>query len=379
MKLLHTGDWHVGKGLPGRSRTTEHEAVLAEIVDIARAERVDLILVAGDIFDSTSPLPEAENIVYSALLELSNQARVVVVPGNHDNERRLGAIASLLELANVTVRPFVAAGEGKPLIVETPSGDTARVALLPWLSQRYLVKAQELMLKQAADLTGQFNSRMRDIISHITKDFDESCVNVLLGHVTIAGGELGGGERTAQTIFDYWVDPTAFPSSAHYVALGHLHKMQAMAGPCPIYYCGSPLQLDFSDKNDANYVLIVEAGPGTPAEVTARALTSGTKLRTISGTLEQLQALVDTTGDDFLRVFVKEPARSGLGNEVRELFRNVIKVIVDPPELSGGAQVPPTDRTVASPHDLFVDYLGEKKIEDPRMVALFDELYEECS
>lgn len=377
MRILHTGDWHVGKSLHGRTRTSEHEAVLGEIADIARRERVDLILVAGDLFDSVSPSAEAERIVYRALLELSTIARVVVVPGNHDNERRLAAVASLFELANVTVRAFI--DDGRPLEVETAAGDKARIALLPWLSQRYIVKVQQLMTSGAAELSGEFKQRIGEIIELLTKDFDNDAVNVLLGHVTIAGGELGGGERTAQTIFDYWIDPNAFPASAHYVALGHLHKMQQMAGPCPIYYCGSPLQLDFSDSDGDKHVLLVEAAPQTPATTSAVRLTTGTKLRTVAGTLAQLRTLAGKTGDDFLRVYVKEPARAGLGDEIRELLPNAVKVIVEAPEDTAKGSPRRMARSEASPQQLFAEYLAEKDIDDARMVALFDELYEECS
>ena len=94
MRFLHTGDWHVGKTLRGRSRADEHRAVLAEIAAIAEAEQVDAVLVAGDLFDSAAPTAETEQIVYHALLALARTgAHVVVVSGNHDNERRLQAVA----------------------------------------------------------------------------------------------------------------------------------------------------------------------------------------------------------------------------------------------------------------------------------------------
>ncbi|MFP5298526.1 MAG: exonuclease SbcCD subunit D, partial [Actinomycetota bacterium] len=92
MRFLHTGDWHVGKSLVGLSRAPEQEAVLDEIVEIARKHEVDATLVAGDLFDSTAPSPEAERIVYKALLGLAETGAVVVVPGNHDNDRRLAAV-----------------------------------------------------------------------------------------------------------------------------------------------------------------------------------------------------------------------------------------------------------------------------------------------
>ena len=100
MKLLHTADWHVGRTIRGRSRLDEHVAVLGEIVEIARRERVDLVAVVGDLFETASPPPEAEAVVYRTLLALAETgARVAVVAGNHDNARRLHAVAPVFESA----------------------------------------------------------------------------------------------------------------------------------------------------------------------------------------------------------------------------------------------------------------------------------------
>ena len=372
MKVLHTGDWHVGKALGGRSRQDEHEAVLDEIVTIARGHEVDVVLVAGDLFDNTAPSPDAERIVYRTLLDLSEVGHVVVIPGNHDNERRLAAIAPLFDLSNATMRAFV---NERPLEIETRSGERARIALLPWLSQRHIIRADQLMSKDAHELTGQFNERLRRIIATLTKKFAADAVNIVLAHVTIANAQHGGGERLAQTIFDYWIDSSAFPASAHYVALGHLHKMQRMAGPCPILYSGSPLQLDFSDHEGAKHVLLIEASSGTPAEITELPLATGRRLRTLRGSLDQLVALSGTTGDDYLRIVVEEPGRAGLSSEVRELFPEAVKIIVSP-----GGESPtgrrPLEMSGSSPRDLFARYLEQRSVEDDAMVALFQELYE---
>ena len=371
MKLLHTADWHVGKSLQGRTRTDEYENVLAEITRIADAEKVDAILVAGDLFDSASPSPEAERIVFRALLDLRDVAPVVVIPGNHDNGRRLLAFAPVFEHAGVIVRAGVSRD---PILVET-GGGPLRIAAVPWLSQRYITKAADVMAKDADDLTGQYGERMRSVVNTLTEGFADDAVNVVLGHMTIVGGEMGGGERTAQTIFDYYVSATIFPANAHYAALGHLHKAQRMPGPCPIWYCGSPLHLDFSDADDSKAALVVEAKAGTPATVTPVDLTSGRRLRTVRGTLDQLATLGDQ-GDDFLRVFVQEQARVGLGDEVRQLFPNAVKIVVDS-EITADDS-PRIDRSQASPHELFEEYLGSKGISDERLLKAFDELLEEA-
>ena len=114
MRILHTSDWHVGRTVRGRSRADEHRAVLDEIAGIAHEREVDLILVAGDQFDTGAPSAESEAIVYRALLDLAaTGAHVVVLAGNHDNPRRWAAIRPLLELGNVAPRrPGDAPGPG---------------------------------------------------------------------------------------------------------------------------------------------------------------------------------------------------------------------------------------------------------------------------
>ncbi len=374
MRLLHTADWHVGKGLQGRSRLEEQAAVLVEIVDIARREEVDLICVAGDLFDSASPTPEAERVVYRGLLDLSKIAQVVVVPGNHDSERRLEAISAVFDLADVRIRAFV---DREPLEITGSDGSTALVATLPWISQRYIVKAEHLMSADAFEHAAQFGERLSRIIGELCAPFRDDTVNLLVGHVTIAGAHLGGGERTAQTIFDYYIPATAFPANAHYVALGHLHKMQKMAGPCPIHYCGSPIDLDFSDDEMGRHVMLVDLKPGIPAEPRSVALASGRKLRTLAGTRKQLEALVGTTGDDFLRVIVKEKAHTGLGDEIREMFPEAVKIVV---EGTGDERVlAALERKGLSPQELFELYLSTKEIDDPALVGLFTKLYEDCA
>jgi DNA repair protein SbcD/Mre11 len=374
VKILHTADWHVGRTIQGRSRAEEHQAVLSELTDIAQRESVDLVLVAGDLFDTSAPAPEAERIVYRGLLALAEVAPVVAIPGNHDSDRRLAALTPLFDLARVTIRAGVAK---EPVEIDTASGELARIACIPWLSQRYIVKAAHLMDEDAAQSRARYEERMALVVDSLTAGFTPDAVNIVMAHLAIVGAAFGGGERTAQTIFEYWVNSTLFPAHAHYVALGHLHKAQAVIGPCPIHYPGSPLQLDFGETDMNRCALVVEATPGTPATARAVELTGGRRLRTLRGKLSDLAPLAGTTGDDYLRVVLTEKARIGLGDEVREMFPHAVKVTVEQ-EATGGDGRTQVDRTSLTPHELFVAYLNEKDVEDESLVALFDTLYEEA-
>jgi DNA repair protein SbcD/Mre11 len=391
MRLLHTSDWHVGKAIRGRSRAAEHEAVLAEIAAIAERQSVDLVIVAGDLFDTATPTAEAERIVYRALLDLAAGGRpVVVVAGNHDSAQRLGAVAPLSQASGITVASAIRpAGDGGVLDVEVDS-EVARVALLPFPSQRYVVTADLLLSGDAADAHAAYADRVVRILRSLTSQFRSDSVNLIVAHLMVMGGTMGGGERGAHTVFDYWVPATAFPGSAQYVALGHLHRAQQLAGPAPLHYCGSPLQLDFGETANDPVVNVVDVRPGLPADVRAVPLTEGRRLRTIRGTLLDVLAAVSVTadgdgdvgatlatGDDHLRIVLDEPPRAGLADEVRERVPTAVEVVLAPREGARGDRVADPDRLRRTPHDLFAEYLVEHEAFDGRLVALFDDLVDQ--
>ncbi|MDP8927982.1 MAG: exonuclease SbcCD subunit D [Actinomycetota bacterium] len=381
MRVLHTSDWHVGRSIRGRSRAEEHRAVLAEIAQLVLAEEADVVLVAGDLFDTSAPAPESERIVYRALLDLAaTGAQVVVIAGNHDNPQRLAAVKPLLGLTAIHAGANLARpSDGGVLTLRTRAGETAQVALLPFLSQRAIVKADDLMRLDPDAHAGRYAERVRQIVDALTAGFEMATVNLVVAHLAVVGDTLGGGERPAHTVFDYVVPPQVFPPTAHYVALGHLHRPQLVPAACPIWYCGSPLQLDFGEAPGDNCVLLVDAEPGTPARIRPIPLRAGRRLKTLRGTLAEVAAQRDDVGDDFLRVVLQEPARAGLADEVRALLPNTVDVTVAaaPPEGDGDDEWSLASMQ-RSPHELFGEYLRDNGSDDPAVGALFAELLEEA-
>jgi exonuclease SbcD len=375
MKILHTSDWHVGRTIRGRSRAMEHQAVLDEIVGIAAEEQVDLVLVAGDQFDTAAPSPESERIVWQALLDLAGTgAHVVTVAGNHDNPGRLQAVAPLLALSRISTAAHLARPEqGGCIDITAASGEVARIALVPFLSQRGIIGADDLMNLDADQHAGRYDARARSIMEVLCAGFAADTVNLAVTHLMVAGGTLGGGERSAHTIFDYAVAATAFPASAHYVALGHLHRAQQIPAGAPVYYAGSPLQLDFGETADTKSVTIIQATPGRPADVRAVPLTQGRRLRTLKGTLDDLESQAGTTGEDYLRVIVRGQRRAGLADQVREWFPHAVDVTMEAVD-DDGAGRPAQRRLGRSPHELFAEYLTQRGADDERVLALFDQL-----
>lgn len=380
MKILHTSDWHVGKVLKGQSRVDEHLAVLAELVEVARAEAPDLVIVSGDMFDTAAPTPDATKIVTRALSALrATGADVVAIAGNHDNGAALDALRSWADAAGITLRGTVRAAADHVVTGVTAGGEAWRLVALPFLSQRYAIRATEMFDLTAAEATQTYADHVARMIAALCADASTGTVNLVSAHLTVVGAKTGGGERDAHTIQAYAVPATIFPSGTHYVALGHLHRRQIVPGPCPVHYSGAPLAVDFGEEENVASVNIVEVTAATPAKVRPVELVRAVPLKTVRGTLAELSTL-DGTGEAWLRVVVREQPRAGLREDVQALLPRALEVRIDPDLL---AQSEPGERTASragrSPRDLFASYLADRGHADPAVQDLFNRLYEEVS
>lgn len=374
MKALHTSDWHVGRTIRGRSRADEHRAVLAEIAGHAADHAVDVVLVAGDLFDAAAPTPESEEIVYRALLDLAQVAPVVAVSGNHDNPRRFDAVRPLMDLGRVTVVSSIRRpDEGG--VIEMPDLDT-RIVPIPWTSQRAIVTAADLFDKDRDDTATRYIDRMRRVIGALNEGAGPDTVNLVVGHLMMHA-DPSGSERVAHMIYDYSLPAQVFPGHLSYVALGHLHRPQRVAAPAPVLYSGSPLQLDFGEAGETKSVVVVEAEPGTPASIDLVGLDAGTRLVELRGTLEQVAAAAGAVGDAHVRVVLDEAPRVGLADEVRSLVPGAVEVGIERAEEQPGRREI-RSRLGRPPRDLFAEYLREQQA-DEDLVTVFDELFDEVS
>jgi DNA repair protein SbcD/Mre11 len=382
MRFLHTADWHVGKTLKGRSRLDEQEQVLREIVGIARAHEVDAVLVAGDLYDTAAPTADAQKLVNRTLLGLAREGvPVIAIAGNHDHAATIDAYRGFAQAAGITLVGTVRTAErgGVVELTARSTGERATVAVLPFLSTRYAVRAAELVTGTPADHTNAYDRDLRAILGALTAGFRDDAVNLVMAHLTVLGGTWGGGERAAQSIFEYAVPSAIFPVDAHYVALGHLHRRQTMAAPCPVHYSGAPLAVDFGEQENTPVVCLVEATPGTPAVVTDIPIRAGRRLRTLRGSVAELSVMGEMVGDDFLRVWVREPARAGLRDEVVALLPNALEVRIDPEFAAPVAVTRPSQEPGRSPAELFGEYLGTRGVADPRVEELFRRLHEQVT
>jgi exonuclease SbcD len=356
----------------------EHIAVLAELVDIARAEQPDLVIVAGDLFDTATPTPEATKLVTRALSALRGSgAQVVAIAGNHDNGAAMDALRPWADAAGITLRGTFRSAPDHILRGTTEAGEPWQLVALPFLSQRYAIRATEMFELTAAEASQTYADHLARMLGVLCAQFTVDTINLVTAHLTVVGAKTGGGERDAHTIQAYAVPATVFPSAAHYVALGHLHRRQVVPGPCPVHYSGAPLAVDFGEEENSPSVNIVEATVETPAKVREVPVTSAAPLRTIRGTLAELST-VDSSDEAWLRVVVREQPRAGLREEVQAMLPRALEVRIDPDLLpSADATARPTQRAGRSPRDLFADYLADRGHTDPAVQDLFNKLYEE--
>ncbi|TGE31517.1 exonuclease subunit SbcD [Desulfosporosinus sp. Sb-LF] len=284
MRILHTSDWHLGRMLEGRSRINEQARFIDELCAIVEEEEVDLVLIAGDVFDTVNPPAIAEELFYDALNRLSagGERAVVAIAGNHDNPERLCAASPLAVRHGITLyglpkeilEPSLLVQPNQRRVVRGAAGlgwaelhipncaDPAIVAMLPYPSESRLNE----VLSQSLDeeiLRQEYSRRVQELFSSFSKQFRPDAVNLAVSHLFVRGGLESESERPIQLGSAPTVEVEAMPSGAQYVALGHLHRAQAVKGAAvPTRYSGSPIAYSFSETGYAKSVILVEAFPG---------------------------------------------------------------------------------------------------------------------
>ncbi|KFZ42538.1 exonuclease sbcCD subunit D [Anoxybacillus flavithermus] len=278
MRILHTADWHLGKTLEGRSRLPEQEAVIDEIVEIVQKENIDVVLLAGDAFDTVNPPADAEKLFYEALSRLSDYGKrhVVVIAGNHDHPGRLSAAAPIANMHAITLLGFPT---DRVQQIHVPSSDeTLMIGALPYPSESRL---NELLAEECDEalLRARYDERIRAIFAKMNKSFREDAVNIAMSHLYVAGGATCDSERPIELGGAYTVSPASFPASAQYVALGHLHRPQDVKhAAMPARYSGSPLAYSFSEAGYSKSVTIIDVQPCCTPVISEYLLSKGRPL-----------------------------------------------------------------------------------------------------
>jgi exonuclease SbcD len=250
MRLLHTSDWHLGRSLHGTDLLAEQEAVLAQLATVVREERVDAVLVAGDVYDRAVPSADATDVLNRTLNRLvAAGAAVVLTPGNHDSARRLNYGSGLFTRAGVHVRAETPRLD-EPVLLSDAHGEVA-IYGIPYLEPE--VARHELGLPEARG----HESVLRAAMERIRTDLflRPGARSVVLAHAFVGGAEpseserdicVGGVDRVPEAVFD----------GVDYVALGHLHRPQSLTER--LRYSGSPLPYSFAEAGHEKQAWLVD-------------------------------------------------------------------------------------------------------------------------
>jgi DNA repair protein SbcD/Mre11 len=329
MRLLHTSDWHLGRSLHRADLRAAQSAFLDHLVDTARAEKVDAVLVAGDIYDRAVPPVDAVELCEDALLRLHDTgAAIVLISGNHDSARRLGFGSGLLEKAGVHLRTRPGA-LARPVLLEDADGPVA-VYGVPYLEPDAV--RGELPPAGGQEVPRGHAGVLGHAVACIRADADTRGIarRVVMAHGWVSGGAASESERDI-TVGGVGQVPAELFAGFGYVALGHLHGQQTVAPH--LRYSGSPLPYSFSEASHRKGSWLVELdGTGT-AHAERVPAPAGRRLSVLRGRLADLigSAAYGRHEDDFVSVTLTDPGRpEGAMDALRARFPHVLVLVFEP-------------------------------------------------
>ena len=326
MKCIHLGDLHIGKSVNNFSMIEDQKYILDQIVDLSEKEKIDAVLIAGDVYDRSVPSEEAVRLLDYFFRELAERdIRVYMISGNHDSDERLHFGSSLFEHSGIFISSKY---EGKlgHRICQDEFGKL-NIYLLPF------IKASQVRYYYPEEEINTYEDAVKVVLEHAKIDFSER--NIILAHQFVAakGSEtiLGGSESVAvQSVGTVEMISADIFQGFDYVALGHIHSSQKV-GKETIRYCGSPLKYSLSEIRSAKSVPIITLGKKGDMHIECRELHPKREMRHIKGKLEQLLRKENlVTKEDYIYVTLTDeyPIPDVL-NVIREYYPNVMKLDYD--------------------------------------------------
>ena len=388
MRILHTSDWHIGKKTENTDRLPEQAEVLDEICDIADREKVELVLVAGDVFDTFIPSAEAEELFYRKVVKLAKGRAVVIISGNHDDATRLCASAPLANVhgvyfaGNINIdgnavsgeveSPVKVTGSGEGYItLKNAAGEEVYIGMLPYPTEaRFRERATE-------------ESYSERIVGWLNKCFENnvrSLPQILVAHLFTLGGLTSDGEREISLGGAKAVEKGKFPPAA-YTALGHLHKRQVIDKERNIIHSGSILQYAFDEVNVEKSVTVFDLIGGAAENLKVVPLEKGKRLARLSAvSVSQAAELLKNYKNNLVELTLK--LKSPLNREenayLRSEFPNVISLKL---ELSGGENRVIKGRKELGDGELFIECYKKQYDAEPEkeLTELFLSLLSEVN
>lgn len=283
MRILHTADWHLGKSLEKRSRIDEQRKFLDDFIEIAKENDIDLVIIAGDIYDSSNPPAIAEKMFYDTLKKISDNGKrlILIIAGNHDNPERLvasaplarehgiimiGTLKTIIDTGNYGRHKIINSGEG--FIEIEINGEKAVILTVPYLSEKRLNEVLYKDMDSDEERIKSYSDRVFSLFDSLKDNYREDTINLLVSHLYAMGSEEGGSERSIQLGGSYIVNCECFPKEAQYIALGHVHKPQLVPGTNKkARYSGSPIHYNKKEVSYNKKCFVVDVKANEEANV----------------------------------------------------------------------------------------------------------------
>ena len=375
MRILHTADWHIGQRLHERSRLDEHQQFLDWLLETIQKRKVDLLLVSGDIFDTSLPSAEATNLYYRFLYRLFDEtdAYAVITAGNHDSSRHLEAPREFLEMGKIYV-VGLATEPAKCVLPFPPDNPRVMVAAVPYLLESDL---QHFSYETEADRNERYRGWLKAFYADCVACMPAELPKVLMGHLFVQGGKVTDSERNIQIGGATAIHASDFPDGVNYVALGHLHRPQAIKGAAyPIRYSGSPIPLRFNETDYRKSVYLLElSDDGTLMLDEAIEIPVFKELCTIEGDEEFIlwEAMARNWGGKYIQVkLMLNKPKLGISDEIRQAFDarggEVLSVEVEVPEVMHRPEISVED--MKRPEEIFAQFHKTKFDGEPPDDAL---------
>lgn len=299
MRILHTSDWHLGQHFMGKTRQFEHQQFCRWLIEQVQAHQVDALIIAGDIFDTGAPPSYAREQYNRFIVELrSAQCELVVLGGNHDSVAMLGESKTLLQQLDTRVIPGVCEDITEQLLVLNQRDGTPGALLcgIPFIRPREVLQSQagqgaadkQLALQQA--IAAHYQA-LFDLAQAKQAELGGHLPIIATGHLTTVGASASESVREIYVGALEAFPTNAFPP-ADYIALGHIHRPQKVAGLEHIRYCGSPIALSFDEARQQKEVLLVELNVNGLQQVTVLPVPAVQPMLSLRGSLKELQAAI---------------------------------------------------------------------------------------
>lgn len=365
MKILHTADWHLGKSLAGASFLPDQATLLhRQFLRMVQDTRPDVVLIAGDVFDRAIPPVEAVELLDTVLAEivLGLETPVVLIPGNHDAADRLGFGAAVMRERGLHI---TASCLGAPLLMADAHGPVAILA------SGFASPALMATVLAAEAGFGDHDAGFAALCAPLRAQVPPGARSVLVAHAFVAGGAESDSERLLQVGGAKAVDARRF-EGFDYVALGHLHRPQAIGQR--IRYSGSPLAYSFSEADHAKSATLLELGADGGVRVELLPFDPPRRLRTIEAPLEAVLAQASPAfAEDWFRIRLTDAAPVwGAMDRLRAAFGTVLELsfarheLLDAPAMADGR---PPDDPLALLDAFFAQMRGEGLSDAARAVA----------